>query len=346
VVRRQASLKRMECVTIRVAEKRRLVPTATVCFVALASIASAQTLPSWNDGEAKAAIVRFVEAVTNTSSRDYVAPGDRIAVFDNDGTLWSEQPLYVQLVFMLDQLKAVAPRHPEWKDNPAFKALVAHDRAALAELGHKPVLELLAVANSGMTVADYDAAIRAWLATARHPKFNRPYTDLVYKPMQELLSYLRGNSFRTFIVSGGSAEFMRPWAEKAYGIPPEQVIGSQQDVKFEMRDGKPVLTREPKFAFVDDGPGKPVGIYRHIGKRPIAAFGNSDGDLQMLQVTAAGEGRRLALVVHHDDAEREFAYDRQSHVGRLDKALDEARANKWVVVSMKADWKDIFAFEK
>jgi len=311
----------------------------------VAATAWAQTLPSWNEGKAKTAIVGFVQTVTDRKSRDFVAPRDRIAVFDNDGTLWAEQPLYFQFLFMLDQLKAAAPKHPEWTDNAAFTALVARDREALAKLGQKPILELLAAANSGMTVGEYDASIRAWLAKERHPKFRRPYTDLVYKPMQELLAYLRANGFRTFIVSGGSAEFMRPWAEKAYGIAPEQVIGSQQEVKFEMKDGKPVLTREPKFAFIDDGPGKPVGIYRHIGERPIAAFGNSDGDLQMLQITMAGEGRRLALIVHHDDAEREFAYDRQSPVGRLDKALDEARAQNWIVVSMKSDWKKVFAFQ-
>jgi phosphoglycolate phosphatase-like HAD superfamily hydrolase len=287
-----------------------------------------------------------VQAVTDKKSKEYVPPVERIAVFDNDGTLWSEQPLYFQFVFMLEQLKAAAPKHPEWKDNAAFKALAAHDHKALAEMGQKPVLELLAVANSGMTVGDYDKTIRDWLAKARHPKFKRPYTDLVYKPMQELLAYLRANGFKTFIVSGGSVEFMRPWAEKAYGIPAEQIIGSQQEVKFEMKDGKPVLTREPKLAFIDDGPGKPVGIYRHIGRRPIAAFGNSDGDLQMLQFTAAGPGQRLMLLVHHNDAEREYAYDRASHIGKLDKALDEARANNWIVVSMKSDWKKIFAFEK
>ncbi len=247
---------------------------------------------------------------------------------------------------MLDQVKAAAPKHPEWKDNAAFKALMAQDTAALEKMGMKPVLELLAVANSGMTVAEYDATIRNWLATAKHPKYQRPYTDLTYAPMRELLDYLRANGFRTFIVSGGSVEFMRPWAEKAYGIPPEQVIGSQMEVKFEMKDGKPVLTREAKIAFVDDGPGKPVGIYRHIGKRPILAFGNSDGDLQMLQVTTAGEGRRLGLIVHHDDAAREYAYDRNSHIGKLDKALDAAPANHWIVVSMKKDWKKVFAFDK
>jgi phosphoglycolate phosphatase-like HAD superfamily hydrolase len=320
---------------------------AAMASLLAGGVAFAQTahLPSWNDGDAKSRIVEFVTGVT-TPGKDFVAPGDRIAVFDNDGTLWAEQPLYFQFLFMLDQLKKAAPNHPEWKNNPAFNALMAHDKAALAKLGQKPVLELLAVANSGMTVGEYDATIRDWLATSKHPKFQRPFTDMVYLPMQELLAYLRANGFRTFIVSGGSVEFMRPWAEKAYGIPPEQVVGSQQEVKFEMKDDKPVLTRGPAFAFIDDGPGKPVGIYRHIGKRPIAAFGNSDGDLQMLQVTAAGEGRRLALIVHHDDAQREFAYDRESHIGKLDKAWDEAKARNWIVVSMKSDWKEVFTFEK
>jgi hypothetical protein len=243
-------------------------------------------------------------------------------------------------------VKAAAPKHPEWKDNAVFQALASHDREGLAKLGQKPVLELMGQANSGMTVGEYDKTIHDWLAKARHPKFKRPYTDLTYQPMKELLAYLRANGFKTYIVSGGSVEFMRPWAEKAYGIPPEQVIGSQQEVKFEMKDGKPVLTREPKFAFIDDGPGKPVGIYRSIGRRPIAAFGNSDGDLQMLQVTAAGPGRSLVLIVHHDDAEREFAYDRESHIGKLDKAWDEAKSKGWIVVSMKSDWKKIFSFEK
>jgi phosphoglycolate phosphatase-like HAD superfamily hydrolase len=321
---------------------------AWICALAFAALAAGQSpaLPSWNDGATRTRIVEFVRMVSDQKSKDFVAPADRVAVFDNDGTLWSEQPLYVQFVFMLDQVKAAAPKHPEWQNDPVFKALAAHDKAALAKLGQKPVLELLGKANSGMTVGEYDTTIRDWLKTARHPKYQKPYTELTYKPMAELLAYLRANGFRTFIVSGGSVEFMRPWAEQAYGIPPEQVIGSQQEVKFEMKDGKPVLTRGPNFEFVDDGPGKPVGIYRHIGERPIAAFGNSDGDLQMLQVTAAGEGKRLALIVHHDDATRETAYDRQSHIGKLDKALDEAKARDWVVVSMKNDWKRIFAYEK
>jgi len=300
---------------------------AFIVTLLVSSAAAAQVLPSWNDGAAKQGIVEFVKAVTAKGGKEFVRPADRIAVFDNDGTLWSEQPLYFQFVFMLDQVKASGGPMPD-----------PHDQKAL--------LAAMGKATSGMTVAEYDRKIRDWLAKERHPKFKRPYTDLVYKPMQELLAYLRANGFKTFIVSGGSVEFMRPWAEKAYGIPPEQVIGSQQEVKLEMKDGKPVLTRGPNFAFVDDGPGKPVGIYRSIGKRPIAAFGNSDGDLQMLQVTAAGEGRSLVLIVHHDDAEREFAYDRDSHVGKLDKAWDEAKAKYWIVVSMKSDWKKVFSFEK
>jgi phosphoglycolate phosphatase-like HAD superfamily hydrolase len=303
---------------------------------------AADPLPSWNDGASKQAIESFVAAVTREGSSDYVPPEERVAVFDNDGTLWVEQPLYVQFVFMVDQLKAAAPKHPEWKDDPAFRALVANDREALAKIGLKPLLQLLVTANSGMTVETYDRSIREWLATARHPRFDRPYTELVYAPMQELLAYLRANGFKTFIVSGGSTEFMRPWAEKAYGIPPEQVIGSVTDVKFETKDGKPVLVREPKIDFVDDGPGKPEGIYRQIGRRPIAAFGNSDGDQQMLEITAAGPGKRLMLLVHHDDAEREYAYDRESKIGKLDKAWDEANAKGWVVVSMKDDWSRVF----
>ncbi|EIF31147.1 phosphoserine phosphatase [Burkholderia sp. Ch1-1] len=301
----------------------------------------AATLPSWRDTSAKQAIESFVADVTREGSSSFVPPAERIAVFDNDGTLWSEQPLYFQFVFMLDQVKAAAPQHPEWKDNPAFKALIAKDYGALANQ-QKALQQLVAVANSGMTVDDYDKTISAWLASARHPKFGRLYTDLVYQPQLELLAYLRANGFKTFIVSGGTIEFMRVWAEKAYGIPPEQVVGSSQVVQYEVRNGKPVLVREPKLDFVDDGAGKPVGIYRNIGHKPIFAFGNSDGDLQMLQYTAAGPGRHLALLLHHDDAVREFAYDRASKVGKLDKAWDEAVTEGWTVVSMKNDWQTVF----
>lgn len=314
----------------------------------VAPVQSAQTqpavaaiLPSWREGTAREAIIKFVDDVTREGSPTFLPPAERIAVFDNDGTLWSEQPLYFQFVFMLDQVKAAAPKHPEWRNNPAFRALAARDPAALVGQ-QKEVLKLIAIANSGMTVDDYDHAIRAWLATARHPKFQRPYTELVYQPQLELLAYLRANGFRTYIVSGGTIEFMRVFAERVYGVPPEQVIGSSQVVKYEMRDGKPALVREPKIDFVDDGPGKPVGIYRNIGRRPVLAFGNSDGDLQMLQYTAAQAGPHLALIVHHDDATREYAYDRQSKIGKLDKAWDEARAKGWIVVSMKDDWNTIY----
>jgi phosphoglycolate phosphatase-like HAD superfamily hydrolase len=305
------------------------------------SVSTADALPSWRDGAAKQKITTFVADVTREGSPSFVPPAERVAVFDNDGTLWSEQPLYFQLVFMLEQVKAAAPSHPEWKNNPAFKALVAKDYAALASQ-EKQLLQLIAVANSGMSVDDYDKTLRAWLASAQHPKFKRPYTELVYQPQLELLGFLRANGFKTFIVSGGTIEFMRPWAEKVYGIPPEQVIGSSQVVEYDMRNGKPTLMRLPKLDFVDDGPGKPVGIYRNIGRKPILAFGNSDGDLQMLQYTAAGTGPHLALLVHHDDAVREFAYDRQSKIGKLDKAWDEAVTDGWTVVSMKDDWQTIY----
>jgi phosphoglycolate phosphatase-like HAD superfamily hydrolase len=303
--------------------------------------ATADPLPSWNDGAAKHAIEKFVADVSREGSPAFVPPAQRIAVFDNDGTLWSEQPIPFQLVFLLDQVKAAAPAHPEWKSNPAFKALVSHDAAALAA-HQKQLLQLIALANSGMTVDEYDQTVRNWLASARDPKSNRPYTELVYQPQLELLKYLRANGFKTYIVSGGTIDFMRPWTERVYGIPPEQVIGSSQAVKYELRDGKPVLVRLPKLDFVDDGPGKPVGIYRNIGRRPILAFGNSDGDQQMLEYTAGGSGESLELLVHHDDAAREFAYDRESKMARLDKAWDEALARGWTVVSMKDDWKTIY----
>jgi phosphoglycolate phosphatase-like HAD superfamily hydrolase len=317
-----------------------------VLWVAVATSAQKDPLASWNDGSPKKVIVNFVERTTKAGSPDFIPVDERIATFDNDGTLWSEQPMYFQFLFMLDQVKAAAPSHPEWKDNAVFKALAAKDQKALAEIGEKPLLEFLAVANSGMSVADYDSSVRVWLATARHPRFNRPYTDLVYKPMLDLLGYLRANGFKTFIVSGGSIEFMRPWVQQVYGIPPEQVVGTISDVKFEIQNGSPVLIREPKINFVDDGPGKPVGIYRSIGRRPVAAFGNSDGDQQMLEFTAAGPGRRLMLIVHHTDADREYAYDRTSSIGKLDKALDEALAKGWIVVDMKKDWRVIYPFEK
>jgi len=300
-------------------------------------------LPSWNDGANKQAILKFVDSVTREGSPTFVPAPERIAVFDNDGTLWSEQPMYFQFIFMMDYVKANAAQHPEWRDDPVFKAMAANDHAALQAMGEKPLLEFLFKAHSGMSDEAYDKTVREWLATARHAKFNRPYTELVYQPQLELLAYLRSKGFKTFIVSGGSVEFMRPWAERVYGIPPEQVVGTQIAMKPDLSSGKPVLMREPKIDFIDDGPLKPVGIYKHIGRRPILAFGNSDGDWQMLQYTMAGPGARMALIVHHDDAEREFAYDRQSRIGKLDKAWDEATAKGWNVVSMRRDWKRIFA---
>ncbi|UVA81861.1 HAD family hydrolase [Pandoraea commovens] len=316
-------------------------PEQQAASPASSSAHTADALPSWRDGGAKQAIVRFVADVTRNGSASYVPPAERIAVFDNDGTLWSEQPLYFQFVFMIDQVKAQAAAHPEWKRNPAFQALMAGDLRELSAQ-KKSLLQLLAQANSGMNVADYDARIEAWLASAKHPTLHRPYTSLVFQPQLELLTYLRANGFKTYIVSGGTTQFMRAWVERVYGVPPEQVIGTDEGLKYESRDGQGQLVRQPKIDFVDDGPGKPVGIYRRIGRKPILAFGNSDGDLQMLEYTTTGQGPHLALLVHHDDATREFAYDRQSKIGRLDRAWDVAVTRGWTVVSMKDDWATVF----
>ncbi len=304
--------------------------------------AVADSLPSWNDGPAKAAIVEFVDAVTTEGGPGYVPPEERIAVFDNDGTLWVEQPIYVQLAFALDRVKTLAPEHPEWKDKQPFKAVLENDREALADSGVKGIVELVMASHAGMTSDEFSGLVTGWLAEARHPRFDRPYTELVYLPMLELLAYLRANGFKTYIVSGGGIEFMRPWTEAVYGIPPEQVVGSSIKTVFEIRDGEPILVRLPEMDFIDDKAGKPVGIHKFIGRRPIAAFGNSDGDLQMLRWTTAGDGRRLGVIIHHDDAEREYAYDRDSHVGRLDKALGQAPDEHWLIVSMKSDWNAVF----
>jgi phosphoglycolate phosphatase-like HAD superfamily hydrolase len=307
---------------------------------------AADPLPSWNDGKAKQSIVAFVEKVTKEGSPDFVPVAERIATFDNDGTLWTEQPVYFQFAFAIDRVKALAPQHPEWKTLEPFKSALVGDMAGLAATGEKGMLEIVAATHSGMTVEAFTKTVEDWIATARHPRFDRPYTELVYQPMLELLALLRAKQFKTFIVSGGGIEFMRPWTEKVYGIPPEQVVGSSGVVKYELRDGKPVLVKEPKVEFIDDGPGKPVGINRFIGRRPVLAFGNSDGDQQMLQYTAGGAGLRLMGLVHHTDAVREYAYDRQSRIGKLDKAWDEAIQRKWIVVDMKADWNVIYPFER
>src|SRR5262245_56555953 len=324
------------------------VALTSVClawFLFAASIACAQPLPSWNDGPAKARILAFVQAATDKAGKDFVPPEERIATFDNDGTLWCEQPMYVQMAFVLDRVNELAPQHPEWKTQQPFKAVLERDFKALAAQGEKGMMQLIAATHTGMSSEEFNRIASHWIASARHPKFKRPYAELVYHPMLEVLAYLRENGFKTFIVSGGGIDFMRPWTEKVYGIPPEQVVGSTGKLKYEVRDGKPALMRLPGIDLIDDGPGKPVGIQTHIGRRPIAAFGNSDGDLQMLQYTAAGGGARLMVIVHHTDAEREYAYDRKSSVGRLDKALDEANAKGWTVVDMKTDWKKIFPFE-
>lgn len=313
--------------------------------VIFATVARAEPLPSWNDTANRDAIMAFVAAVTDPMSPDYVPVAERIAVFDNDGALWAEKPFYPQLFFVLDRVRALAPAHPEWQSTQPFKAALEGDMEALAAAGEHGLLELVMATHAGNTTEEFASVVQNWIATARHPRFDRPFTELVYQPMLELLGYLRANGFQTWIVSGGGIEFMRPWAFDVYGVPPEQVIGSSIRTRFELRDGEPVLVRLPEINFIDDKEGKPVGINQYIGRRPIAAFGNSDGDLQMLQWTTAGEGRRLAVIIRHTDAQREWAYDRESHVGRLDKALDEAARRGWVVVDMKQDWGRVFGFE-
>jgi hypothetical protein len=335
---------------MRFAVNRRAVLTAVLTVVAPAFLngtARAQTdpLPSWNDGTGKKAITDFVARVARQGGPDFVPPAARIATFDNDGTLWVEHPMYVQLAFALDRVKALAPMHPEWKDTQPFKAVLDGDLKALAAAGDRGLAELIMVTHAGMTTGEFEKIVTDWLATARDPRFRRPYTELSYQPMIELLAYMRANGFKTYIVSGGGIEFMRPWTDRVYGVPPEQVVGSSIKTQFQMRDGRPELFRLPAVNFIDDKGGKPVGINEFIGRRPIAAFGNSDGDLEMLQWTTMSGGPRLGLLVHHTDAVREYAYDRDTEFGRLDKALDAAALNNWIVVDMKNDWKRVFAFE-
>ena len=304
---------------------------------------AADPLPSWNAGPAKARIVGFVKAVTDKRSKQYVAPADRIAVFDNDGTLWSEQPAYFQLAFAIDRVKALAPKHPEWTSTQPFKAALEGDVKALAASGEKGLVELVMATHAGNTSDEFAQIVREWARSATHPTAKRRYAELTYKPMRELLDYLRANGFRTYIVSGGGVEFLRVLAEELYGVPPEQVIGSSVKTKYEIRDGKPAIVRLPEIDFIDDKAGKPVGIHKYIGRRPIAAFGNSDGDFEMLEYVTSGPGARLGVLVHHDDAAREFAYDRESHIGRLARGLDEAGKRGWLVVSMKSDWRTVHA---
>jgi len=314
---------------------------ASACFPG-AFAQPADPLPSWNDGPVKQAVLKFVREVTTTGAPTFVPVPQRIATFDNDGTLWVEQPMYTQLAFALDRIKVMAPKHPEWKTQEPFKSVLDGNLKGVMAGGEKAVFEIIATTHSGMTTAVFAKEVTDWLATAKHPRFHRLYTELIYQPMVELLIYLRANGFKTFIVSGGGIDFMRPWTEKAYGIPPEQVVGSVGETKLEVQNGKPVLLKLPKIDLVDNAAGKPVGIERFIGRRPILAFGNSDGDQQMLEWTAAGSGASFMGLVHHTDAEREYAYDRKSPIGTLNKVWDEAIARGWSVVDMKKDWKVIF----
>ncbi|HOX90543.1 MAG TPA: HAD family hydrolase [Rubrivivax sp.] len=318
-------------------------PLALACAATL--VCAQDPLPSWNDGHAKQRIVAFVTAVTNPAGTDFVPPADRIAVFDNDGTLWSEQPVYVQLAFALDRIKALAPQHPEWKQQQPFRGVLEGDLKSAAASGERGLLQMMMATHAGMTSDEFARTVETWLAAARHPRFERPYPELVYQPMLELLAYLRGAGFKTYIVSGGGVEFMRVFAERRYGVPPEQVIGSTIRTRYEVRNGTPTIVRLPEVDFVDDGAGKPAGIHKLIGRRPIAAFGNSDGDFEMLEWATAAPGPRLGLIVHHEDAAREYAYDRGSPIGRLQRSLDEGPRRGWTIVSMKADWKRIFPFE-
>jgi len=325
--------------------KRCIAAAAPFLLVALSSAARAETagpLPSWRDGAAKSRIVAFVRAVTDEKGKEYVAPAERIAVFDNDGTLWGEQPMYYQLAFALDRVKQLAPSHPEWNEREPFKSALAGDLKGVAATGEKGLLELVAASHTGNTTVEFEAIVREWMAGARHPVLGRAYPTMVYQPMLELLDYLRANGFKTFIVSGGGIEFLRVFAESLYGVPPEQVIGSSVVVKYESDAKAPKLERLPEVNFIDDKAGKPVGIHYHIGRRPIAAFGNSDGDFEMLEWTTTGAGARLGVLIHHDDAEREYAYDRESHVGKLARGLDAAPKRGWTVVSMKGDWERIY----
>lgn len=321
-----------------------LILAGSLLFGSVAAAAD-DPLPSWNDGKAKQAVMTFVTKVTAEGTPGFIPPAQRIATFDNDGCLWAEQPIYFQVAFVFDRIKALAPQNPEWKTKePYASVLKGNIKAALAG-GERSLLEMATATHSGMTTDEFDAIVTDWVSTARHPKTGRPYTEMVYQPMLELLSYLRANGFKTFIVSGGGIDFMRPWTERVYGIPPQQVVGSSVKTKFEVVDGKPVVMRLPELNFIDDKEGKPVGIQQHIGRRPVMAFGNSDGDFQMLQWTTAGEGPRFAMIIHHTDAEREWAYDRESSIGRLDRGLDEGPKRGWTVVDMKQDWKTIFPAE-
>ncbi len=307
---------------------------------------SKDPLPSWNDGPSKKAIIDFVTITTKAGSSDFIPIPERIACFDNDGTLWSEQPMYFQFAFVMDRVKALAPQHPEWKDTQPFKAVLEGDVKTALSGGEKSMMDLMMATHAGTTTEEFNKIVKDWLVTARHPRSNRPYTEMVFQPMLELLNYLRANGYKTYIVSGGGIDFMRPWTEAVYGIPPEQVIGSSLKLKYSMRDSGPVIEKLPEVNFVDDKAAKPVGIQQHIGRRPVFTAGNSDGDYEMLQWTSTATGYpRFGLIVHHTDDVREWAYDRTSSIGKLDRGLNDASKYNWLIVDMKMDWKKIYPFE-
>ncbi|MEE9367295.1 MAG: HAD family hydrolase [Pontiella sp.] len=313
-----------------------------ILTLSISSLLADAPLRSWNNGAARKTIIDFVESVTTTNSVDYAPPTERIAVFDNDGTLWSEHPIYFQALFIFDRIKQLAPQHPEWKTKEPFALVLKGDLKSALAGGEHALIEMAMATHAGTTTEEFSQLVSEWISTAKHPEIGRPFTDMVYQPMLELLDYLRENEFKTYIVSGGGIEFMRPWVEQVYGIPPEQVIGSSIKTKYEIRDGKPVLARLPELNFINDKEGKPVAINQHIGRRPIMAVGNSDGDFQMLEWTTAGSGKHLGVYIHHDDQDREYAYDRESHIGKLARGLEEAPSRGWLVISMKNDWKSIF----
>jgi phosphoglycolate phosphatase-like HAD superfamily hydrolase len=314
-------------------------------LIILSSVTASQSqdpLPSWNDGPNKQAIIEFVTKTTDQNQATFIPPTRRIATFDNDGTLWSEQPLYFQAIYIFDRIRELAPEHPEWQQNEPYASVLNGDSKSALAGGKQALLEMLMGTHAAVTASEFSESVADWLAAARHPDSGQPYTAMVYKPMLELLDYLRDNDFKVFIVSGGGIDFLRVFAEEVYGVPPEQVVGSSLKAKYEIRNGLPVIVKQAELDFIDDKAGKPVGIHRYIGRRPILAVGNSDGDFEMLEWTSAGKGPSLAMIVHHDDAEREWAYDRESHIGRLVRGLDEGPQRGWKIISMKNDWNLIY----
>ena len=319
---------------------------ASLLFFVAVNAFTQGLLPSWNEGPSKQAIISFIEKTTTQGSADFIPITERIAVFDNDGTLWSEQPIYVQIAFTFDRIKALAPQYPAWKTTQPFKAVLEDDLKGVLAAGQKGLFELIAATHAEVDTETFRSTVEQWLKTARHPRTGRPYTEMIYQPMLELLAHLEARGYKTYIVSGGGIEFMRPWTEMVYGIPPERVIGSSIKSKFEIVEGVPKIIGLPELQFIDDGPNKPIGIQERIGRRPVMAFGNSDGDREMLLWTTSGKGPRFGMLIRHTDDVREVAYDRDSHIGRLDKVLDMAPEKGWVVVDMKKEWKEIFPPKK